>query len=324
MKLKKNIYNAIIIILLAALIAGALLLNNRISRLETQIAYTTDNTAVILSDVETMREDIQATLEEEASLIADWNITLKDADFSEMTYHVMVDVIPKEYTETTTASVFFGTNEVRLALDGIKYTGEVVLPMSQDFAGNVTFLFVDGAKRSTEVLDDFEGVISVFRDVVSGVMSDVPSISDGSLKIDTDVDVAILGNDFFTFNKYELVVMVNEAELRSLDIKKLIEKDEEPEQDADTEHAEQVESSEFESKLYGIEGSMQIDEMLPVAAGNDITVFIRATTNQGFVFTYDLFKGTVNQEIDDFELVDEITLGNYTVMDTKDGIYKPK
>ena len=76
MNLKKNIFNAITIILLAALIAGAVLLNNRIKKLETQMAYTSDNTSVILSDVQTMQDDIKSTLEEEASLITDWDIQL--------------------------------------------------------------------------------------------------------------------------------------------------------------------------------------------------------------------------------------------------------
>ena len=36
-----------------------------------------DNTSVILSDVQTMQDDIKSTLEEEASLITDWDISLK-------------------------------------------------------------------------------------------------------------------------------------------------------------------------------------------------------------------------------------------------------
>lgn len=64
MNLKKNIFNAITIILLAALIAGAVLLNNRIKKLETQMSYTSDNTSVILSDVQTMQDDIKSTPEE--------------------------------------------------------------------------------------------------------------------------------------------------------------------------------------------------------------------------------------------------------------------
>lgn len=101
MNLKKNIFNAITIILLAALIAGAVLLNNRIKKLETQMSYTSDNTSVILSDVQTMQDDIKSTLEEEASLITDWDISLKSADFTDMTYTVSVSVVPKEYTEDT-------------------------------------------------------------------------------------------------------------------------------------------------------------------------------------------------------------------------------
>ena len=188
MNLKKNIFNAITIILLAALIAGAVLLNNRIKKLETQMSYTSDNTSVI-------QDDIKSTLEEEASLITNWDISLKSADFTDMTYTVSVSVVPKEYTEDTKTSVFFGTNEIPLELNGIKYTGEATLPLSEDYAGNVTFLFVDGNKRSTEVLDEFEGVTSVFKNVASGILADKPTFDNGSIKLGTDVDVAVMGND---------------------------------------------------------------------------------------------------------------------------------
>lgn len=77
------------------------MLNNRIKKLETQMSYTSDNTSVILSDVQTMQDDIKSTLEEEASLITDWDISLKSADFTDMTYTVSVSVVPKEYTEDT-------------------------------------------------------------------------------------------------------------------------------------------------------------------------------------------------------------------------------
>ena len=187
MNLKKNIFNAITIILLAALIAGAVLLNNRIKKLETQMSYTSDNTSVILSDVQTMQDDIKSTLEEEASLITDWDISLKSADFTDMTYTVSVSVVPKEYTEDTKTSVFFGTNEIPLELNGIKYTGEATLPLSEDYAGNVTFLFVDGNKRSTEVLDEFEGVTSVFKNVASGILANKPTFDNGSIKLGAEM-----------------------------------------------------------------------------------------------------------------------------------------
>ena len=70
----------------------------------------------------------------------------------DVSYTHLVSVVPKEYTADTKTSVFFGTNEIPLELNGIKYTGEATLPLSEDYAGNVTFLFVDGNKRSTEAV----------------------------------------------------------------------------------------------------------------------------------------------------------------------------
>ena len=333
MNLKKNIFNAIIIILLAALIAGAVLLNNRIKKLETQLSYTTDNTSVILSDVQTMQADIQSTLEEEASLISDWNISLEGADFTDLTYKVSIEVIPKEYTDNTTTSVFFGTKEVPLELDGIKYTGEATLPLSEDYAGNVTVLFVDGNKRSTEVLDDFEGVTSVFKNVASGILVDNPTFENASLKLGTDVDVAVLGNDYFDFSKYELVVAANDTELKTYDLKALLEADgtdgvTDANNPADkvsgTENGTETDTEEADdAKLHGLEGTVKIEDLLPVAPNSNVRIFVRATSTQGFTFTYDLFKGTVNQEVDDFTTTDEIDGGNYTVIDSAGSKYEP-
>ena len=282
MNLKKNIFNAITIILLAALIAGAVLLNNRIKKLETQMSYTSDNTSVILSDVQTMQDDIKSTLEEEASLITDWDISLKSADFTDMTYTVSVSVVPKEYTEDTKTSVFFGTNEIPLELNGIKYTGEATLPLSEDYAGNVTFLFVDGNKRSTEVLDEFEGVTSVFKNVASGILANKPTFDNGSIKLGTDVDVAVMGNDYFDFNSVQLVVASSDTELKTYDIRQLLAENGTDSADSadtdsitsalsrkddakkdgsknDTENDTSDASKEDDGKLHSLEGTVKID-----------------------------------------------------------------
>ena len=125
MNLKKNIFNAITIILLAALIAGAVLLNNRIKKLETQMSYTSDNTSVILSDVQTMQDDIKSTLEEEASLITDWDISLKRCRFYRYDIHSLCLGGAKGVHRGYKNPVYFcGTNEIPLELNGIKYTGE--------------------------------------------------------------------------------------------------------------------------------------------------------------------------------------------------------
>lgn len=334
MNLKKNIFNAITIILLAALIAGAVLLNNRIKKLETQMSYTSDNTSVILSDVQTMQDDIKSTLEEEASLITDWDISLKSADFTDMTYTVSVSVVPKEYTEDTKTSVFFGTNEIPLELNGIKYTGEATLPLSEDYAGNVTFLFVDGNKRSTEVLDEFKGVTSVFKNVASGILANKPTFDNGSIKLGTDVDVAVMGNDYFDFNSVQLVVASSDTELKTYDIRQLLaENGTDSADSADTDSitsalsrkddAKKDGSKEDDGKLHSLEGTVKIEDLIPVTAASNIKIYVKAVSAQGYTFTYDLFDGIVNQDITDFETTADISGGDYTVTDPAGSKYEP-
>ena len=322
MNLKKNIFNAITIILLAALIAGAVLLNNRIKKLETQMSYTSDNTSVILSDVQTMQDDIKSTLEEEASLITDWDISLKSADFTDMTYTVSVSVVPKEYTEDTKTSVFFGTNEIPLELNGIKYTGEATLPLSEDYAGNVTFLFVDGNKRSTEVLDEFKGVTSVFKNVASGILADKPTFDNGSIKLGTDVDVAVMGNDYFDFNSVQLVVASSDTD----SITSALSRKDDAQKDGSKNNTENDTSDalkEDDGKLHSLEGTVKIEDLIPVTAASNIKIYVKAVSAQGYTFTYDLFDGTVNQDITDFETIADITSGDYTVTDTAGSKYEP-
>lgn len=86
----------------------------------------------------------------------------------------------------------------------------------------MTFLFVDGNKRSTEVLDKFEGVTSVFKNVASGILADKPTFDNGSIKLGTDVDVAVMGNDYFDFNSVQLVVASSDTELKTYDIRQLL------------------------------------------------------------------------------------------------------
>ena len=47
-----------------------------------QLAYLQDTTNIILSDVGGMQSSIEKTLEEEASMVEDYSIEVKDMDFA--------------------------------------------------------------------------------------------------------------------------------------------------------------------------------------------------------------------------------------------------
>jgi hypothetical protein len=210
----------------------------------------------------------------------------------------------------------------------------------------VTFLFVDGNKRSTEVLDEFEGVTSVFKNVASGILADKPTFDNGSIKLGTDVDVAVMGNDYFDFNSVQLVVASSDTELKTYDIRQLLaENGTDSADSADTDSITSALSrkddakkdgsknntendtsdalKEDDGKLHSLEGTVKIEDLIPVTAASNIKIYVKAVSAQGYTFTYDLFDGTVNQDITDFETTADISGGDYTVTDPAGSKYEP-
>ena len=139
---KKNILATVIIIIVAIAISLGILLAfvlNRLSVLSNRISYLSDTADIILNDVSTLQSNIEATLEEESSLLESWSVDLLYTDFRTKTYTVDVTIIPKSYTDTTRAIIYFGTNEYELKLDGYSYKSKIVLPLGEKYDGNVTY-----------------------------------------------------------------------------------------------------------------------------------------------------------------------------------------
>ena len=101
-------------------------------------------------------------------MVEDYSIEVKDMDFARHEYKVEVSVIPKEYTDNTTMSIYFGTTECPLKADGYMFKGNITLPLNKTFNGNVTFLLANGKKKTTEVVEDFDGVSGKFDQVFIG------------------------------------------------------------------------------------------------------------------------------------------------------------
>ena len=100
-------------------------------------------------------------------MVEDYSIEVKDMDFARHEYKVEVSVIPKEYTDNTTMSIYFGTTECPLKADGYMFKGNITLPLNKTFNGNVTFLLANGKKKTTEVVEDFDGVSGKFDEGLS-------------------------------------------------------------------------------------------------------------------------------------------------------------
>ncbi len=162
-KMNKVTRNLIIAVVALAIVVGLLgtalaYTDVALRRMSAQMNYMQDTVSIINSNLDNLGTNIAAQLEEETSLVEDYSVTLKEIDFANRSYTVDLMVVPKEYTESTETSVFFGTKEFSLQKDGFTYTGEATLPINQSYEGNMTVLFTNGTSRSTEIIKYYHGI----------------------------------------------------------------------------------------------------------------------------------------------------------------------
>ena len=212
-KKKRNWPVSVVIInvnLLIVVTAECLYTSSMLTFLKNQNAYISDNTNVSLTEIATMKADIESTLQKENSLMENWKIELTDTDFSKEVYTVRIEIIPKEFTDTMDTFIYFGTTEFELEKDGFVYSGYASLPLAESYNGNVTVLFVDGNKRRTEIMSDFTGVNQSFDEVLSGSLSKMPLYEDNALKFNTNCDLKLDSKKYYNFEELSLMVEVDD------------------------------------------------------------------------------------------------------------------
>jgi hypothetical protein len=156
-----------------------------------------------------METNIEAALEQESSLIEDYSIKVTDCNFAKGTYNVDITVLPKEYTEATQLAIYFGTRSYNLTLSGISFKGSATLSMANDYDGNVTVLFTNGEKRSTEVLSGYKDFQTTLKQTISGAVSGVEdSYQDGEWAFNGTVDYELDGQNSFEFESFHLIAEV--------------------------------------------------------------------------------------------------------------------
>lgn len=299
----------------------------RMEQLDNQLTYLMDTNSTIQGEVSSLQSNIQSTLDEEASIISDYSIETTNVDFAFGTYDVTVHVRPKEYTDNTQAVVYFGTNEYWLQMADNEFTGSMTLNLSDSYDGNVSFLFINGEKKSTEVLKDYEDYSHVFDKVLYGNLGKFPSYKDGKLKLEGDTQFYLNGNDTFSFKNCNLVVTAGTEEIYRGNMltgevvsKKNTDTDNGSDSgpdagtnpDLDTGNSDNsnpvsdfsnainqmIEPDTETSAMIGEEvpvteqeGTFSVSDVLEVAQDTKVTIRLEAESEDGFVFNYVIFEG---------------------------------
>lgn len=237
----------------------------KLNEIASQLFYLQDSASVIQSDLNSMEENIEATLEEESSLIEDCTIRVTDCDFTKGTYDVDITVLPKEYTETTQTCIYFGTKGYHLELQGFLFKGTATLSMKNNYDGNVTVLFTNGEKRSTEVLHNYTGFQTTMQKALEGEILDATdSYEDGILDFACSVNYDLDGQSDFEFESFHLVAEVGQRTVYDYDLIRehggLVERVTEENGEAAAATVGEEESDE-ETEAAGVEEQEAIDAM---------------------------------------------------------------
>lgn len=333
---------AIIVIVLNCLLVSGLgvnayQVNGELRHLKNQMTYLSDTSSVILSGVDTMRADIEQTLQEEASLIEDWSVELKQTNFAMGTYRVAMTVIPKEYTEKTQVEMYFGTNKFGLQLENFKFVGEAQLSLNHRYDGNVTVLLVNGKKKNTEVLAGYQDIQNGFEEILAGSLKEIPKFENGAMRVNQDFAYNISDKNKFGFTEFQLVIESDGQVLDAFDLfadsaaetksdtpksdmtgnekgeKEKTENTKTGNEKSDIAKIEDASDGENLSKenteistesddaieelepVYLLNGSYYVKEHYEVEEGSQIRIYLKGVCQEGFTFTYDLFRG-ITQE----------------------------
>jgi hypothetical protein len=190
-----------------------------LNELMSQMFYLQDSATVLQSDVNSMGTNLEAAFKEESSLIEAYSIQVTDCNFAKGTYQVDITVLPKEYTETTQLAIYFGTKSYNLELSGISFKGSATLSMANNYDGNVTVLFTNGEKRSTEVLNSYKDFQTLLKQAASGCVTGVEdSYSDGIWAFSGNVDYDLDGQNSFEFTSFHLIAEVGEETVYDYDL----------------------------------------------------------------------------------------------------------
>lgn len=225
-ELAKRIVRGLLLVLCGAAISLLVLsirktgqVQSKLNEVTSQLSYLQDSTAMIQSNLNDMEANIEATLEEESSLIEDYTIQVTGIDLRADTYDVAITILPKEYTEATQTAIYFGTRAYDLELQGLAYKGSATLSLRNNYDGNVTVLFTNGEKRNTEVLHNYVGFPTQLAATLSGALAQTQdSYKNGTWEFSGDASYELDGHGVFSFTEFSLVTEVNGTTVYDYDL----------------------------------------------------------------------------------------------------------
>lgn len=115
-------------------------------------------------------------------------------------------------------SIYFGTTECPLK-QTVTCSKEIShFRLNKTFNGNVTFLLANGKKKTTEVVEDFDGVSGKFDQVLSGTLDGTPALKDGKLSLKGKCTYTLDNVAMYHFKSFEIAASLDGEEIWTQDL----------------------------------------------------------------------------------------------------------
>lgn len=209
---------AFLLIVVILVIAGCIRLQNKLEELGNQLMYLQDTNSILNQEVLNLQTNIESALEEEASLIENYTVEVLGINLEKGTYDVKVSVVPKEYSNNTRTSVFFGVNEFPLTLNRYTFEGTMELSFADVYDGNITFLFSNGDKKNTEIAKNYVGIQTKLQELLYGSIETIPTYRNGKLVFNHAIKYSLNEYDGKPYESLELVFVADEKEVKVVDL----------------------------------------------------------------------------------------------------------
>ena len=209
---------AFLLIVVILVIAGCIRLQNKLEELGNQLMYLQDTNSILNQEVLNLQTNIESALEEEASLIENYTVEVLGINLEKGTYDVKVSVVPKEYSNNTRTSVFFGVNEFPLTLNRYTFEGTMELSFADVYDGNITFLFSNGDKKNTEIAKNYVGIQTKLQELLYGSIETIPTYRNGKLVFNHAIEYSLNEYDGKPYESLELVFVADEKEVKVVDL----------------------------------------------------------------------------------------------------------
>ena len=190
--------------------------------------------------------------------------------------------------------------------------------MSNNYDGNVTFLFVNGDKKNTEIIKNYQGLQTKLEDLLYGAIPKIPQYKDGKIYFSDEISYTLNAYEAYGYETLELVLLVDETNAAVIDLLEDVSKE------GNTEDSGEV--RETESKLiYGMSGNYDFTKNFEVEDGQKVRLLLRSKCENGYTLEYDLFSGVVQKDgPNGFAETEDYFALNYCVYDGHGNKFKMK